>query len=109
MVGNPVSVPDPAATPAKAALPFNNRRREILSLCGPVFFADIRHSLFRSVTEGFSLASYAARRMPSQQRINGKMRVPNCSLPITKSSKASITRAHWGILANSSSIRAIEA
>ena len=43
------------------------------------------------------------------QRISGRMRVPNCSMPMTKSSKVSMTPSTPGTSASSSSNRAIVA
>ena len=50
--------------------------------------------------------AHAACRNVSRQRIKGRMRVPNCSMPITKSSNVSITPR---TVDNSSSIAATEA
>jgi hypothetical protein len=72
IIGNPVSAPDPAESPANAALFLSKPRRETLCLCGPNFLADIHQSLSLYLTEGLSLAGYAARRIPSLRRINAK-------------------------------------
>src|SRR6516165_5001331 len=57
IIGNPASTPDPAESPANAALPLSKPRRETLCLCGPNFFVDIHHSLSLYLAERLSLAT----------------------------------------------------
>ena len=53
--------------------------------------------------------AHAAALISFLHRISGRMRVPNCSMPITKSSNVSITPCTPAPPASSSSIRATDA